>query len=105
MAGFNEQLKDLEVVGAKVFAASVDTGDKSAEVANELAFPVAEGVTRADGDTLGAWWEENRNFIQPAEFLIGDAGKIMASSYSAGPLGRIDPEETLRLINFFESKK
>ena len=105
MAGFNNHLKELEAVGAKVFAASVDTDDKSAEVENELAYPVAEGVSRADGDAIGAWWEENRNFIQPAEFLIGDAGKIMASSYSAGPLGRIDPEEAIRLITFFESKK
>jgi len=105
LAGFNDHLNDFAATGTKIFAASVDTGENSAEVAAELSYPVAEGVTRADGDTVGAWWDENRNFVQPAEFLMGDGGRILASSYSAGPLGRIDPEETMRLINFFESKK
>ena len=105
MAGYDEQLKDLEAVGAKVVAASVDTGEKSAEVANEVSYAVAEGVTRADADALGAWWEEARDFVQPAEFVIGGEGRILASSYSAGPLGRIDPGDAVKLINFYESRK
>jgi hypothetical protein len=37
---------------------------------------------------MGAWWDENRDFIQPTEFLLTQSGKVMASTYSNSP-GRI----------------
>ena len=40
-------MKELESIGAKVVAASVDDIDKAKEVADEVSFPVAHGVTRA----------------------------------------------------------
>ncbi|MDH4151399.1 MAG: redoxin domain-containing protein, partial [Betaproteobacteria bacterium] len=80
----------MEAVGAKVFAASVDPVDKAGEVAAELSFPVAYGVTRAVAEQLDSWWEERRSIIQPSEFIMTAEGKIIASSYSDGPVGRID---------------
>ena len=46
-----------------------------------------------------------KNFIQPSEFLLNPEGKVMASSYSDGPIGRIDAADVLKIINFYESKK
>ena len=43
-----------------------------------LAFPVAYGMTRADGDAIGAWWEERRDHIQPSEFLLNDNGRVLS---------------------------
>ena len=50
---------------------------------------MAYGVTREVADRLGSWWEPERNFIQPSEFIVDRDGKIITSSYSAGPLARL----------------
>ena len=105
MVGFEEQKEALDKLGVKVIAASVDDEEKAGEVAAEVSFPVAHGATHADGDAVGAWWEERRGIIQPAELLIGNDGKIVASSYSAGPLGRMDAADVVKLANMYLSRK
>lgn len=106
MVGFEKEKEGLEKLGAKVVAASVDAEDKAAEVAAEVSFPVGHGATREDGEKIGAWWGEQRGgIIQPAEFVLDAEGKVVASSYSAGPLGRMDAADVVRLINFYESRK
>ena len=57
-------------------------------------------MTRADGDSIGAWWEERRDHIQPSEFVLSKSGKVMFDTYSNSPVGRMDPEETLTLIKY-----
>lgn len=105
MVGFNTVKGELDALGAKVVAASVDAIDKAREVAAEVSFPIGYGVTRDIADTLGAWWEERRSIIQPAEFLVGADDKIVVSSYSDGPLGRIEGADVVKLIRFYESRK
>ena len=96
---------ELHALGAKIVAASVDPIDKAREVAGEVSFPIGYGVTRDIADRIGAFWEDRRNIIQPAEFLLGADDKIVASSYSDGPLGRIDGADVVKLIRFYESRK
>jgi len=96
---------ELHAFGAKIVAASVDPIDKAREVAGEVSFPIGYGVTRDIADRIGAFWEDRRNIIQPAEFLLGADDKIVASSYSDGPLGRIDGADVVKLIRFYESRK
>ena len=105
MAGFQSVLHELDALGAKVVAASVDPIEKAREVAAELSFPHAYGVTRETGILLGSWWEEKRNFIQPSEFILDEQGKVLASSYSAGPLGRIEGPDVVKLVKLYESRK
>jgi peroxiredoxin len=104
LAGFEKQRKDLEAVGAKVVAASVDPLDKAKEVAAEVGYPIGYGVTREQADSIGAWWEDRRSIIQPSELIVGRDGKVIASSYSSGPLGRIDAADVVTLINFYEAQ-
>lgn len=94
----------MDALGAKVFAASVDPIDKAREVAAEVSFPVGFGVTREMADQLGSWWEDRRSIIQPAEFVLGADGKVLASSYSDGPIGRIDAADVIKMINFREAQ-
>jgi peroxiredoxin len=103
--GFEENRAALEAKGAKIVAASVDDEEKAGEIAEGKGFAFGYGVTRADADKLGAWWEDRRNIIQPSEFLLNEDYKVMASSYSDGPIGRIDAGDVLKVINFYESKK
>lgn len=106
MAAFEEKRAELEALGISVFAASVDSAEKTQEVkASGLGFPLGHSVTRAQGDAIGAWWEERRDFIQPSEFVIDRKGNVLHSTYSASPIGRTDPGDVLSLIGFLEARK
>ena len=105
MAGFETEKDRLAELGVKVIAASVDPEDKAREVAGEVSFPVAYGVTRETADTLGAWWEDRRGIIQPAEFLLGADGRVISATYSSGPLGRVDAADVVRTVTRLESQK
>ncbi len=72
-------------------------------MAADLGFPVAFGVTHEDGDAIGAWWEDRRDHIQPSEFVLSGSGKVMMSTYSNSPVGRMDPAETLSVITYLNS--
>jgi peroxiredoxin len=104
LAAFGKMYKEIEAAGAKVVVASVDPLDKAKEVAAELPFPVAYGVKREQADQIGAWWEERRGIVQPAEFIVGANGKVIDSSYSSGPIGRIEPADVVKRINFLEAQ-
>jgi peroxiredoxin len=104
LVGFEKLRAELDAAGAGIFAASVDPIDKAAEVAAEVSFPVGYGITREVADSLGSWWEERRSIIQPSEFVVGADGRILASSYSDGPIGRIDAADVIKLINFREAQ-
>ena len=104
MAGFEFWKAQLAAAGAKVVAASVDPIDKAKEIAAGLSFPVGHGVTRAQAEQLGSWWEDRRGIVQPSEFLVGANGKILQASYSSGPIGRIEAMDVVRMINFMEAQ-
>ena len=95
----------FDKIGVKIVAASVDDLEKAREVADEVNFPVGYGVTRDIADMLGSWWEDRRQIIQPSEFVVGADGNIVGSSYSDGPLGRIDAGDVIKMVNFYESRK
>ena len=100
MAGFEKQREVLAELGVSIVAGCVDSEEKTAEVAAELGFPVAWGMTREQGALVGAWWDEGREFIQPSEFFMTGSGKVLASTYSSSPVGRMDPEDAVTLARF-----
>lgn len=79
-------------------AASADPRDKAQEVADEVSFPIAYGVTRDIAEALGSWWENNRGIINPSEFIVGADGRIVHSSYSSGPLARTLAPDVISLL-------
>ena len=105
MVGFEKQRGTLAEIGVSIIAGSVDAEDKTAEVAAELGFPVAWGMTREMGDKFGAWWDEERAFIQPSEFFITGSGEVLASTYSSSPVGRMDPEDAVTLAKFIIGRR
>ena len=78
---------------------------KTSEVAQDLDIQVAYGITREQGDAMGAWWETRRDHIQPSEFVLSQSGRVMFSTYSNSPVGRMDPEETLTLLKFLNAQR
>ena len=96
----------MEALGATIYAASVDSQQQAREVVSRgLTFPVAYGVTREESEMFGAWWESERGFIQPAEFLLGRAGVVLGSMYASGPVGRMGADEAVRLITTRERRR
>jgi peroxiredoxin len=105
LAGFEAKKAELDALGVSVYAGSVDTGDRAAEVANEVSFPVAQGISREVGDALGAWWDPKRGFVQPTEFLTKGDGTIIQASYSDGPLARTLVDDVLALVGFYQKSR
>ena len=96
----------MEALGATIYAASVDTLEQAQEVAGRgLTVPVAYGVTREEAEVFGAWWDRDRGFIQPAEFLLGRGGIVLGSMYASGPVGRMGADEAVRLITMRERRR
>ena len=105
LAGYNERRAAFAEQGATIIAGAVDDLAKTSEVAEGLEIPVAYGVTRDQGDVLGAWWDERRDFIQPSEFVLSQNGRVIFSTYSDSPVGRMDPAETLTLLQFLNAQR
>jgi len=104
LVGFAENKAELDALGIKVAAASVDPLDKAKEVADEVNFPVGYGVTKELADTLGSWWEPNRQIIQPTELILNADNKVVASSYSDGPLARTQAADVISLVKIYDSR-
>ena len=104
MVGFANLKDELDALGIKVAAASVDPIEKAKEVADEVNFPVGYGVTRDIADKLGSWWMPGREAIQPTELIIGPQGTIVASSYSDGPLARTQAEDVISLVKIYDKR-
>ena len=70
-----------------------------------LTFPLLYGVDGpATADALGCWYEEKRNIIQPAAFIIDPQRRIMNITYSSGPIGRLRAQDALGLIGFYSKQ-
>ena len=105
MVGFAEKSAELKNLGTSVVAASVDPLDKAKEVADEVNFPIGHGVTRDIANTLGSWWEDRRQIIQPSQFVVGPENKVMASCYSDGPIGRFIADDVVKFVTFAQSQR
>ena len=106
MAGYEAHKEALAATDAKVvLAGSVDGEDKYPELGADLSFPVAVNMTREQGDSIGTWWEDRRSIIQPSEFIIRQDGSFASSTYSSGPIGRMEPEDAVKLITLYASRE
>ena len=104
MVGFESEKEGLKKLDAKVVAISTDPIEDAQIVADEVSFPVAHSATKDHGDAVGAWWGEPRGIIQPSEFVIGPDKNVMTSSYSSGPLARMDAADVIRWLTRRESR-
>ena len=86
-------------------AGTVDTMEQTSNVSLVFEQTVAYEMARSDGDAIGSWWEEQRDHIQPSEFVISKSGKVIMSTYSNSPIGRMDPAEALTLIKYLNAQR
>ena len=106
LATYEEKKAELAALEATIYAASVDSLEQTQEVVNRgLTFPIAYGTTRQESEVFGAWWDGERGFIQPAEFLLGRGGVVLGSMYASGPVGRMGADEAVQLITTRERRR
>ncbi len=105
MAGYEKAREQFSEAGISIFAAAVDDREKTEEVQKDLGFPVAHGITREQGDAMGAWWDERRDFIQPSEFVLRGDGRVLSATYSTGPVGRLDANDALALVKILAARQ
>lgn len=92
-------------LGARVLAATSEGLDKAQEMAAKVSLPIAYGVSHGEVEQFGGWWEDRRQIIQPANFVLNDAGKVMSATYSSGPVGRLEADDAIRFLQFMEKQK
>ena len=91
-----------------VVAFSTDPLEKAQETVAQLhlTFPVGyDLVVPRDANRIGADWDEGRGVIQPSEFLLGPQGKVLHTTYSSGPIGRIAASDLVRMVTFLEKAR
>lgn len=107
LTGYEERRAAFAEQGVGVIAAAVDSEEKTLEVAERLGlgFPVAHGVTKDQAELLDSWWDEGRDFIQPSEFVLSKSGRVLMSTYSNSPIGRMDSAEALTLVTMMNARR
>ncbi len=98
MGDYSERKADFAERNIAIVTASADSLEKATEQAATLGLTMAWGVDQAMIEGLGGYWQGERAFSQPAEFLLGPDNRITCLSYSDGPLGRIDAADVLRMV-------
>ena len=100
---------------ATIVAGSVDNQADTKQLAagkrfpkreKEMGFTLCYGVDKKTSDMLGAYWNHNDNFMQPAEFVIDCySGKIVICAYSDGGLGRMDAGDVIGVLSGIEKRR
>lgn len=101
-------MEEFKRENVDVVALSVDSLDRAKETVEklQLTFPVAYGLeVPRDAEKIGAFWDEGKKIIQPANFILDSDKKVVDASYSIGPIGRIVAADALGHIQFFKKRK
>lgn len=107
MADFQKNLGGFEKLGARVVAASVEGLDEAKKTVTEqgLSFPVGYGLDALEvAARCGAFYDAERKFLHSTGFLLGPDGSVRIAAYSTGPIGRLTPADSLRLIEYYQKQ-
>ena len=54
-------------------------------MASEVSFPIGAGVTREQAEAIGAWWDDGRSIVQPAQFSSDGTERSSSRPIPDGP--------------------
>jgi len=98
----------LEELNCQIIAASSDSEEDTTRISqhHKIRFVLAHSVTRVHANALGAGWsDDHAGHIEPTEFILTQYGLVLGSMYASGPVGRMDPEEAIQLIQGREKQR
>ncbi len=71
---------------------------------HNIGFPVVYGLdVRKEAEKIDAYFDSENGYFQPANFILRD-GKVVQATYSSGPLGRLQAEQVLMLIDHYRKE-
>ena len=72
---------------------------------HKIAFPVVYGLdVRKEAEKIGAYFDSEHSYFQPANFILRN-GKVVQATYSSGPLGRLQAQHVLMLIDHYRKQE
>ena len=107
LADFASHKAELDALGVKVVALSVDCEATSAAFAakHSFLFPMGYG---ADADAVsaatGAFVNESPHHLQPTAFTLTPDGKVLAAVYSTSATGRLVATDLIGFVTYVKSK-
>jgi peroxiredoxin len=108
---FQRSLNSFTDQGIDVIAASADSRQDAQAAIDEhgVEFPVAYDLdVPAVSESIGAFFDPNPDHVdlphlQSTGFILDPSGTIVVSVYSSGAIGRLDPADSLGMIDHFQS--
>ena len=101
LTSFARAQDNLDVLGIKVVALSVDDEQATSELVNKrhLTFPVAHSAD-ADkvADLLGSYVNVEPKYLQSTGFVLAPDGTVLTAVYSTGAIGRLLPDDVVGLV-------
>ncbi len=88
-------------------ALSVDNEEDARKMVEryKIGFPVVYGLdVRKEAEKIGAYFDSESGYFQPANFILRN-GKVVQATYSSGPLGRLQAEQVLMLIDHYRKQE
>jgi len=93
----------LAAVDAQVVALSVDDGATTRDLiaGHRLTFPVGYSAdARTVDEATGAFVNPDPPYLQSTGFVLGPDGRVLLSVYSSGAIGRLVPDDVVRLLRY-----
>jgi peroxiredoxin len=100
LADFQSRIAEFEAKHVPVIAASVDPLEEAEALIETmgLTFPVGYGLDYMTfAEQTGAFYEVRRSILHATDFLLKPDGTIVQAVYATGPIGRLWPEDCLRV--------
>ncbi len=105
LRSFQRSQPQLEELGAKLVALSVDDEPTSHALSDKLGltFPLGHSAdARAVAAATGAFVNEEPLHLQSTGFLLDPSGKVLLSVYSSGAIGRLVPEDVVGMLRYLK---
>ena len=107
MADFSGHQEEFREGGIDLVALSVDKEEHARKMVekHKLTFPVIYGLdVRKEADKIGAYFDSENGYFQPANFILRDR-KVVNATYSSGPLGRLQAQHVLMLVGHYREQE
>ena len=89
-----------------IVALSVDPEAEATDLAtkHKLSYQVAYGLdAREEAERIGASINEDKGFLHATEFILR-GGKVWQSTYSNGPLGRLQADHVVKHVGHHQKQ-
>ncbi len=72
---------------------------------HKVGFPVVYGLdVRKEAEKIGAYFDSEGGYFQAANFILRN-GRVFHATYSSGPLGRLQAEHVLMLVDHYRKQE